>query len=188
MARIDVALRDLGDQLGQRPGWRPQHAGPSVHEDVDWDHCLAVLGAGHGRLHEWASATAAAIAAELAAIGAEALPLTLVHGDFAAWNVHYLDGELAGAIDFGLSHLDSRPCELAIARAHRSPETTDAYTAELAALGWPLTDLEQAAIGPVQRAFRLSMTAWVIDEARDGTPLDVAMIECQLQLAGVPPP
>lgn len=93
-----------------------------------------------------------------------------------------------GALDFALSHLDSRPYELAIARAHRSPEPIDAYAAELAALGWPLTDLEQAAIGPLHRAFRLSMTAWAIDEAWDGTPLDMVMIKRQLQLTGVPPP
>lgn len=122
MAHIDVALRDLGEHLGQRPGWRAQHAGPSVHEDVDWDQCLAALGAHDIRLHDWAATAAAAISAELAAIGAAALPLTLLHGDFAEWNVHYLDGELAGVIDFALSHLDSRPYELAIARAHRSPD------------------------------------------------------------------
>jgi Ser/Thr protein kinase RdoA (MazF antagonist) len=188
MARIDVALRDLGEHLGQRPGWRPQHTGPSVHEDVDWDQCLAVLGARDTRLQDWAATAAAAIAAELAAIGAAALPLTLLHGDFAEWNVHYLDGELAGAIDFALSHLDSRPHELAIARTHRSPEAIASYAEEMADLGWPLSDLEQAAIGPVHRAFRVSMTAWVIDEARNGKSLDVAMIERQLRLTGVPPP
>lgn len=188
MARIDAALRDLGEHLGQRPGWRPQHTGPFVHEDVGWDRCLAVLGAGHTRLQDWAAIAAAAVAAELAAIGAADLPLTLLHGDFAEWNVHYLDGELAGVVDFALSHLDSRPYELAIARTHRSPETIASYADEMAVLGWPLSDLEHAAIGPVHRAFRVSMTAWVIDEARNGKPLDVAMIERQLRLTGVPPP
>src|SRR5438477_388232 len=88
------------------------------------------------------STRCSAIATELAAIGAAALPLSLLHGDFAEWNVHYLDGELAGAIDFALSHLDSRPYELAIARTHRSPETIASYSDEMAALGWPLSDLE----------------------------------------------
>ena len=39
----------------------------------------------------------------LADIGAAELPLTVVHGDFAEWNVHYERGRLAGVIDFGLT-------------------------------------------------------------------------------------
>jgi hypothetical protein len=38
------------------------------------------------------------------------------------WNVHYRRGRLAGVIDFGLAHLDSRPWELAVARTYRAPE------------------------------------------------------------------
>ncbi len=88
MARVDLALRALGDPLGQRPGWRPQHTHRSVHADVDWPGCVARLGAADPRLGAWAAAAAAHVEAELAAIGAEELPLTLVHGDFAEWNVH----------------------------------------------------------------------------------------------------
>src|SRR3981081_1857681 len=51
----------------------------------------------------------------LGALGAQALPVMVVHGDFAEWNVHYLRSRLAGVIDFGLTHLDSRPYELAVA-------------------------------------------------------------------------
>jgi len=69
---------------------------------IDWDAC----------------ADAAAVQAQqaLEAIGARDLPVTVVHGDFAEWNVHYQHGRLAGVIDFGLTHLDTRPYELAIAR------------------------------------------------------------------------
>lgn len=66
----------------------------------------------------------------LAAIGADELPVTVVHGDFHEQNVHYEHGHLAGVIDFGLTHLDSRPYELAIARTWRSPETIAAYGEE----------------------------------------------------------
>ena len=72
--------------------------------------------------------------AALAAIGAAEQPITLIHGDFAEWNVHYRHGRLAGVIDFGLTHQDTRPYELAIARTYRAPETADAHRGELARL------------------------------------------------------
>ena len=68
-------------------------------------------------------------------------------------DVHYQRGRLAGVIDFDLTHVDTRPYELAIARAYRAPEMADAYRAELAACGWPLSGLEEAAVAPVYRAF-----------------------------------
>ena len=66
------------------------------------------------------------------------MPVTVVHGHFAEWNVHYEHGRLAGVLDFGLTHMDSRPYELAIARTYRAPETIDSYCAHLASEGWPL--------------------------------------------------
>ena len=84
------------------------------------------------RLGAWAQAAAEQTRAALAAIGADELPITVLHGDFAEWNVHYQNGRLAGVIDFGLAHQDSRPYELAMARTYRAPETADAYRAELA--------------------------------------------------------
>jgi aminoglycoside phosphotransferase (APT) family kinase protein len=120
---------------------------------------------------------------DLAAVGAAELPLLVVHGDFAEWNVHYDRGRLAGVIDSGLTHLDSRPYELAIARTWRAPEAADAYRAVLARHGWALSDLEEAAIGPVYRAFRIGMAA---DQVRDGLRagrLDLAMIERQVTRA-----
>ena len=91
------------------------------------------------------------------------LPVTVIHGDFAEWNVHYRHGRLAGVIDFGLAHLDSRPCELAVARTWRASEAIDAYRGELARNGWPLSTLEEAAIGPLYHAFRLGMAASELD-------------------------
>src|SRR5271165_1644834 len=146
LARLHVALRGLNARIGQRPGWRPQHTGVTPHARTDWQACVRGLTQVSPRLGSWASAAAAQTRNTLAAIGAGELPLTVVHGDFAAWNVHYQHGRLAGVIDFGLTHLDTRPYELAIARTDRSPETMDAYRAELARNGWPLTELEQAAV------------------------------------------
>ena len=111
----------------------------------------------------------------------------VVHGDFAEWNVHYERGRLAGVIDFGLTHLDSRPYELAIARTYRAPETVGAYRAELARRGWPLSHLEKAALEPVYRAFRLDMAVWFMAGLRTGG-YDLAMIERQLARTGAPAP
>jgi Ser/Thr protein kinase RdoA (MazF antagonist) len=185
LARLQLALRGLGEQLGQRPGFRPQHAAPAVHAEVDWDTCTRGLDQASPALGARLRAAAERVRAELAAVGAAELPLTMVHGDFAEWNVHYDRGRLAGVIDFGLTHLDSRPFELAIARTWRAPEAAEAYRAVLARHGWALSELEEAAIGPVYRAFRVGLAA---DQVRDGLSdgrLDLAMIERQLTRAGM---
>ena len=111
-----------------------------------------------------------------------------MHGDFAEWNVHYEGNRLAGIIDFGLTHLDSRPYELAIARTYRSPETIDAYREELAANGWPLTELEEACIEPIHHAFRVDMVAWQLDLGQRTGAYDFAMIDRQLARTGTAPP
>jgi homoserine kinase type II len=188
LARLHLALRGLGDRMGQRPGWRAQHAGVTVHAGIDWDACLRALAEVSPRLAAWAQAAAARAHGSLTALGARDLPVMVVHGDFAEWNVHYEHGRLAGVIDFGLTHLDSRPYELAIARTYRSPRVTDAYRAELAAGGWPLSELEEAAVGPVYRAFRVDMAAWRIEAGLAAGRYDLAAIERQLARTGTPPP
>jgi Ser/Thr protein kinase RdoA (MazF antagonist) len=187
LAMLHLALRDLGERLGQRPGWRAQHASVAVHTALDWDACLGALTAISPRLGSWLVVAAASTGADLAAIGADRLPLTVVHGDFAEWNVHYEQGRLTGVIDFALTHLDSRPYELAIARTYRAPEVTESYRAEVARLGWPLSDLEEAAIGPVYRAFRVDMAAWQIDYGMRTGDFDLAAIERHLARTGTAP-
>ena len=102
--------------------------------------------------------------------------------------MHYQKGRLAGVIDFALTHLDARPYELAIARTYRAQEATAAYRAELARNGWPLSALEEAAITPVYRAFRLGMTAWELDHGLKTGVYDLSAIERQLSRTGTPPP
>jgi Ser/Thr protein kinase RdoA (MazF antagonist) len=187
LARLHVALRGLGERIGQRPGWRAQHDGPTTRADLDWEGCVRGLTEVSPRLGRWARAAAAETADALAAAGAGELALTVVHGDFAEWNVHYDRGRLAGVIDFGLAHLDSRPYELAMARAHRSPEVIDAYRAELSDNGWPLTGLEETAIEPVNHAARLDMIAWQLDHGQRTGAYDLATIERQLSRTGTAP-
>jgi Ser/Thr protein kinase RdoA (MazF antagonist) len=184
LARLHVALRGLGERIGQRPGWRAQQDSVTVHTDIDWQACVRGLAAVSPRLGRWASAAAGDVREGLAAVGASSLPLMVVHGDFAEWNVHYRHRRLAGVIDFGLAHLDSRPYELAVARTWRAPAAISAYRTELARSGWPLTALEEAAIIPVYRAFRLDMTAWLLDEALRTHDYDLPAIERQLARTG----
>jgi Ser/Thr protein kinase RdoA (MazF antagonist) len=188
LARLELALRGLGERIGQRPGWRPQHSAVGANSGIDWPACVAELTARSPRLGSWAQAATEQTRAALAAIGAEELPITLIHGDFAEWNVHYRHGRLAGVIDFGLAHQDSRPYELAIARTYRAPEAADAYRGELARSGWPLSALEEAAGPPVYRAFRLGMAASEIDDGRKTGQYNLTAIERHLSRTGTPPP
>lgn len=112
------------------------------------------------------------------------LPRYVVHGDFAEWNLHYEDGRLTGIIDFDLAHSDSRAWEFVIARVHRSPGLVTGYQRTATELGIPLTEAELAAIGPLQRVFRVNM---VMAELWSGPRIgrfDVPMIERQLALTG----
>jgi Ser/Thr protein kinase RdoA (MazF antagonist) len=188
LARLDLALRGLGQRIGQRPGWRPQHSAVTANAGIDWQACVRQLTEFSPRLSSWAQAAAGQTRAALAAIGAGELPTTVIHGDFAQWNVHYRHGRLAGVIDFGLTHQDSRPYELAIARTYRAPETADAYLGELARSGWPLSALEKAAIRPIYHAFRLDMAAWELDHGRKTGHYNLTAIERQLSRTATPPP
>lgn len=187
LARLHLALRGLADRIGQRPGWLAQHQSVTVHADLNWPACVRALSEISPRLAEWARAAAEQTRAALAAIGAEHLPVTVVHGDFAPWNVHYQGGHLAGVIDFGLTHLDSRPYELAIARTYRAPPAIEAYRSALAQ-HWPLSDLEEAAIVPVYHAFRLDQVAWLLHDSPGAGRCDLAAVERQLGRTGTPPP
>jgi Ser/Thr protein kinase RdoA (MazF antagonist) len=180
LARLHLALRGAAELLGQRPGWRAQHSAVIVSSGHPWEERVTGLASVSPRLAWWARAAAAQAHGSLAALGADDLPVMVVHGDFAEWNVHY-DGELlAGVIDFGLTHVDSRAFELAIARAYRAPELVDAYRAELAACGWPLSELEEAALTPVYHAFRVGMAAAEMEDGLITGDYDLAMIERQL--------
>lgn len=188
LARLHLALRELGDRIGQRPGWRPQHRSVVTNGGVDWHAGVRGLTEVSARLGDWASAAADQTRRGLAAVGAAGLPVMVVHGDFAPWNVHYERGRLAGVIDFGLTHADSRPYELAIARTYRAPEVLASYRARLARAGWPLSALEEAAIGPVYRAFRVGMLGWVLQRGAMTGRYDLVAIERALARTGTVPP
>jgi Ser/Thr protein kinase RdoA (MazF antagonist) len=180
LARLHLALRGVAERIGQRPGWRARHEAVTGRSAHQWEEQVSGLASVSPRLAAWARAAATRAHESLAALGADGLPVMVVHGDFAEWNVHYERGRLAGVIDFALTHVDTRPYELAIARAYRAPEMADAYRAELAACGWPLSELEEAAVAPVYRAFRVGMAAAEMEDGLVTGNYDLAMIERQL--------
>jgi Ser/Thr protein kinase RdoA (MazF antagonist) len=188
LARLHTALRGLAERLGQRPGWQAQHMGVTVDAEFDWDACVQGLMRVSPRLGSWLSAAASNAQDALIALGASDLPVLVIHGDFAEWNVHYRGGRLAGVFDFGQTHVDSRPYELAIARACRSPEVLTGYRAELSSSGWPLSELEEAALAPLNCSFRVAMAAWAAQDSLGTGSYDLPMIERQLSRTGTSPP
>jgi Ser/Thr protein kinase RdoA (MazF antagonist) len=180
LARLHLALRGVAERIGQRPGWRAHHEAVTGRSAHQWEERVSGLAAVSPRLASWARAAATQAHESLAALGADGLPVMVVHGDFAEWNVHYERGRLAGVIDFDLTHVDTRPYELAIARAYRAPEMAGAYRAELAACGWPLSELEEAAVAPVYHAFQVGMAAAEMEDGLVTGNYDLAMIERQL--------
>jgi Ser/Thr protein kinase RdoA (MazF antagonist) len=120
--------------------------------------------------------------------GGGRLVLRRYHAEATPDDLAYEHAVLRSVIDFGLTHLDSRPYELAIARISRSRAALEGYRAELAHLGWPLSELEEAAIDPIARAFRVDLLAWHLNHARKTGSYDVAFIERQLSATCTAPP
>lgn len=88
---------------------------------------------------------------------------------------------LAGVVDFALTHLDSRPVDLAAARAYRAPQLLAGYRAEIARQGRPLTEAEERAIGPIHRSYRIDLIAWALHAGvTTGEGIDSEAIRAQL--------
>ncbi|MEV6286509.1 phosphotransferase [Kribbella sp. NPDC051770] len=109
------------------------------------------------------------------------LPQTVVHGDFAEWNVHF---DPLGVIDFDLAHQDSRSWEFVVARVHRSPELLTSYQQKATELGIPLSEQEIAAIEPLERIFRINMVMAELWNGRHNGQFNLQEIEHQLTRTG----
>jgi Ser/Thr protein kinase RdoA (MazF antagonist) len=185
MAQLDMLMRPLGDELGQREGWQASHEGVSPVPDLEWPEGLAALRDSEPRLADWFGEASEATKAALSELGCRELPLTVVHGDLASQNIHYNGARLAGVIDFSLTHLDSRPHEVAMARLDRAPEALDAYRQEMARSGWALSELEERAIVPIHHAFRVAMAAWALQDGYRYGRFDTEFLVAQLARSGV---
>lgn len=54
-------------------------------------------------------------------------PSIMLHGDFTPWNLHFLDGQLSGILDFELAHLDHRIADFALAWRGKYDHVIHAY-------------------------------------------------------------
>jgi homoserine kinase type II len=177
LARLHVELRGL--EVGEREGFFRAADLDAMGEFQQWDRGIGLLRERRPDLAD--EAVRAMEHAKRLVVVHEllGLPPTIVHGDFASWNLHFdEDGRFAGVIDFGLCHRDSRAWELVIARVHRAPELVEGYQR---VADDPLSDRELAAIEPLQVVLRVLMVmAALWDGQRSGT-FDEAMITGQLE-------
>lgn len=183
LARLHADLRGL--ELGAREGFFQGCDLVAMGDFQDWDPGVAALRELRPDLADWADAAMAAGQELVAERNLLALPQSIVHGDFAEWNVHF--GPL-GVIDFDLAHVDSRSWEFVMARVHRSPELLTAYQEKASALGIALSAEELAAIEPLERVFRVNMVMAALWTGQNTGRFALDEIEHQLERTGTPRP
>jgi len=174
LARLHADLRDL--DLGTRPGFFQAADLDAMGEFQGWGHGVDLLREQRPDLADravQAMAVAKELVREYDLLG---LPRTIVHGDFASWNLHFDDGgRLAGVIDFDLCHLDSRVWELVIARVQ--PDMLAGY--QRAAVE-PLGDHELGAIEPLRVVFRVLMVMAELWNGRQAGRFDEVTVDRHL--------
>ncbi len=181
LARLHHHLRPLAPRMGQRPGWHPMHDLETSLQALRWEDGVAVLGQHRPDLARPLRAGTEFVERQLDAVSAGALPVTLIHGDFTRWNLRFRSGRLTGVLDFDLTHLDTRPADLAMARAVRSPELLDAYRAESARLEWPLTSEEQRVLPALDAVVMIGIVAWELYGQLVTGVMDAELVERQVQ-------
>ncbi len=116
---------------------------------------------------------------ELARLGYESFPDTLVHGDFHTENIFFQRRRLTAILDFDLVHMDTRVADLALAIAGDCPEPPSylaidpesvqvfvaAYHAES-----PLPEPEVRLIVPMIRAYYVWLCSFSVFRWLDGHP------------------
>ncbi|MGW5191398.1 phosphotransferase enzyme family protein [Kribbella sp. NPDC004138] len=153
LARLHADLAGL--DLGRREGFFQAADLDAMGEFQDWARGVELLRGQHPSLADRASRAMDRAKQLVADRELLALPQTIVHGDFASWNLHFDErGRFAGVIDFDLCHPDSRAWEFVIARVHRAPEMIDGYQRTAAD---PLGERELAAIESLQVVLRVLM-------------------------------
>ncbi|GAA1508679.1 hypothetical protein GCM10009741_01750 [Kribbella lupini] len=181
LARLHAELRDLEIDLPQREGFFQGCDLVAMGNFQDWAPGVAALRPRRPDLADRADRAMAGGLKLVAERNLLDLPRTIVHGDFAEWNVHF---EPLGVIDFDLAHLDSRSWEFVMARVHRSPELLTAYQQQATELGIPLSAGEIAAIEPLERIFRINMVMAELWTGRHTGVFNLEEIEKQLDRTG----
>jgi Ser/Thr protein kinase RdoA (MazF antagonist) len=144
LAEFHAGLAQLG-RFGQRGAWRRC-------EEILGDSTLDQLLAEHEqeqpeemRILRWHLQRARE---RVAGMRLTTRPGAVVHGDFTPWNLHFLDGQLSGILDFELAHWDHRIGDFALAWRGKYDDVIHGY-AEVA----PLEPQEWALLTPLWWAF-----------------------------------
>jgi Ser/Thr protein kinase RdoA (MazF antagonist) len=185
LARLHADLRDL--DLGRREGFFQGCDLVAMGNFQDWDQGVVALRELRPDLADRAGAAMAGGRKLVAERNLLELPQTIVHGDFAEWNVHFggqAAGGKVGVIDFDLAHPDSRSWEFVMARVHRSPELLTGYQQQATELGIPLSDEELAALEPLERIFRINMVMADLWSGQHTGQFNLESIESQLVRTG----
>lgn len=182
LARLHAELAGFEASAGPRPGFFQAADLDAMGEFQGWDRGVQLL---RGQRPDLADRAVRAMERAKALVVEHALldlPRTIVHGDFASWNVHFGDdGEFSGVIDFDLAHPDSRAWEFVIARVDLAPALVDGYQR---ATEHPLSDRELAAIAPLQVVLQVLMVMAGLWDGQRGGRFDEAMITRHLSAAG----
>jgi Ser/Thr protein kinase RdoA (MazF antagonist) len=93
-------------------------------------------------------------------------PRSVIHGDFAPWNLLFADGRLSGILDFEASHYTFQVSDFALSWRGYQDEVLRGYDSVR-----PLSDLEWRLIRPVYQAW---MFLGVRAELQAGTPVDLS--------------
>jgi Ser/Thr protein kinase RdoA (MazF antagonist) len=159
MAQFHQVLKQM--RPPQRPGWRRCE---QILTDPEIDPLLAA--------HEGTRPEAVhvlRIHLEEARRRVEGLDLPrrriqLIHGDFAPWNLLFVDGDLSGVLDFEMAHLDHRVMEFAHSWRGRYDDVIRGYD-EVS----PLSPEEWRMIVPVWWALLVEIGCRLL---REGQPVD----------------
>jgi Ser/Thr protein kinase RdoA (MazF antagonist) len=112
------------------------------------------------------------------------LPRSVIHGDFAPWNLLWRDSRLTGLIDFDDVRLDLRAVDVAIARRRDREEVVAGYQSR----AW-LADEEYVLLAPLWRAYTLKFVADLLRAPALTSRVNTALQWCARQLEEtVPPP
>lgn len=122
-----------------------------MRKALGWEHGLRLLDTIRPDLVQPLRDALGTVERNLSASRVDALPATVVHGDFTRWNLLFVADQLTGVIDFDLTHLDSRAADLAMARVAYNPPVTDGYRAEAKRVGWPLRRRRKPPLAPWMR-------------------------------------
>lgn len=87
--------------------------------------------------------------------------LLIIHGDFAPWNLQFVDGQLSGIVDFDLAHLNYRIADFALSWRGKYDGVVEGYN-EVS----PLTDTEWPLLAPVRWSWLMIGVEDAINEAR----------------------